>query len=256
MMSVGAMDGLPLGFAQVTEPGCGPGETHAISWWQRPGECAFALVIGRGPGDAAATAAILARDAVGDVVPDVAGGLPLAVRLRRAVQAANLALYEKAIVVPDLAGIEATVTCLGVAGATLAAAHVGDARVYRYRAGALVQLTKDHTWGWEAALAPEAPGADRRTRALGRQLVLTVDVLRTDVVSGDVVLQASRAVGLAVGEGEIAELLAAHLPEGACRALVRRTRQEGVTEPVSVQVAAVGGVADGRTGVASSRPAG
>jgi protein phosphatase len=255
MTSVGAMDGLPVAFAQVSDPGGGNGETHAVSWWRRPGECAFALVAGRGSGDAATAAAVLARDAVADVVPDVAGDLPLAVRLRRAVQAANLALYEKAIVVPDLAGIEASVTCVGVAGSALAAAHVGDARVYRCRAGAVVQLTKDHTWGWEEALAPETPGADRLTRALGRQLVLTVDVLRTDIAPGDVVLQASRAVGLAVGEGEIAELLAAHLPEGACRALVRRARQEGVTGMVSVQVAAVG-AGGGRGGDAATRPAG
>jgi protein phosphatase len=199
----------------------------------------------------------MARDALAGVVPDAVGGLPLAVRLRRAVQAANLALYEKALVVPELAGIEACATCAGVAGTTLIAAHVGDARLYRYRAGVLVQLTKDHTWGWEAALAPGAPEADRLLRALGRQLVLAVDVLRTDVAAGDVVLQASRVLVMTLGEGEIAEILGAHLPEGACRALIRRVRQEGVTEPLSVQIAAAGehdGEGDEVAGDPGSRP--
>lgn len=245
-MSVGARERLPFEFAQVSEPG-GPGvETHAVGWWRLPEECVFSIAVGRADGEAATDAALLARDAVATVVPDAVGELPITVRLRRAVQAANLALYEKAIVVPELAGIEASLTCVGVAGGTLAAAHVGDTRVYRYRAGALVQLTKDHTWGWEAALRPEEPGAERLVRALGRQLVLTVDVLRTEVLPGDVILQGSRAVGVSVGEGEIAELLAAHLPEGACRALVRRVRQEGVDGPVSVQIVSVGTPDPGR----------
>jgi protein phosphatase len=77
------------------------------------------------------------------------------------------------------------------------------------------------------------------TRCLGRELVTAVDVLSFAVRPGDVVAQMSDGIHAALPEAEIAELLESHPPEAACRALVRRSREEGGADNLSVQIAAV-----------------
>src|SRR5262245_13251341 len=74
-----------------------------------------------------------------------AASLSPAKRLYRAVQQANIEVYELALVVPELRGMATTLTAVAIDGVQLAAAHVGDSRLYLARAGEIVQLTKDHT---------------------------------------------------------------------------------------------------------------
>jgi len=92
-------------------------------------------------------------------------------------------------------------------------------------------------------LSPEDARAHPRrnmlTRCLGRELIVGIDVLSMDIRPGDVVVQCSDGVHVAVREEEVAELVTAHPPEAACRALVRRAREEGGEDNLSVQVAAV-----------------
>jgi len=52
-------------------------------------------------------------------------------------------------------------------------------------------------------------------------------------------VQCSDGVHVPVREPEMVELLSAHPPEPACRAFVRRAREEGGEDNLSVQVAAV-----------------
>src|SRR2546428_462745 len=76
-------------------------------------------------------------------------------------------------------------------------------------------------------------------REAGQELIVGIDVLSLDVKPGDVLLQCSDGIHGALGEAELGELLAAHPPEAACRALVRRGREEGGEDNLSAQVAAV-----------------
>jgi protein phosphatase len=66
-----------------------------------------------------------------------------------------------------------------------------------------------------------------------------IDVLTLAMRPGDVLLQCSDGVHGTLGEEEVAELLGAHPPEPACRALVRRAREEGGEDNISAQVASV-----------------
>ncbi len=70
---------------------------------------------------------------------------PAGQRLYRAVQQANIEVYDRAIAVPELHGMATTLTALVVQAGTLTAVHVGDSRLYLVRGGRAVQLTKDHT---------------------------------------------------------------------------------------------------------------
>jgi serine/threonine protein phosphatase PrpC len=175
------------------------------------------------------------------------GGWPVPKRLRRAVQEANLEIYTKAIAVPELRGMGTTLTASAVIGGTLVAVHVGDCRLFLLRDGKLTQLTKDHTWVWEQVqygiVSPDEarlhPRRHMLTRCLGRELIVGIDLLTLDLRAGDVLLQCSDGVHAALAEPEITELLAAHPPEPACRALLRRAREEGGEDNISAQVAAV-----------------
>ena len=77
------------------------------------------------------------------------------------------------------------------------------------------------------------------TRSLGQELIVGIDVLSLDVTPGDVLLQCSDGIHGALEEPEVVELLAAHPPEAACRALVRRAREEGGEDNLSAQIACV-----------------
>jgi serine/threonine protein phosphatase PrpC len=54
-------------------------------------------------------------------------------------------IKRRASVNPDLSGMGATLVCGLFHGASMHFAHVGDSRIYRWRAGELEQLTHDHS---------------------------------------------------------------------------------------------------------------
>jgi len=72
-------------------------------------------------------------------------------RLVRAVQQANIEIYDTAVVVPQLRRMCTTLTALVVDRGEAVAAHVGDSRLYLIREGQILQLTKDHTLAAERA---------------------------------------------------------------------------------------------------------
>jgi hypothetical protein len=160
------------------------------------------------------------------------------------VQQANVDLYSKRITVPDLRQLGAVLTASAVVDGMLLAVHVGDCRLLLLRDGRLSQLTKDHG----ATTSADAAVAERVVmRALGPELVPALDMLRLALRPGDVLCQCPARVHAGLG-AELGELLGAHPPPAACRALVRRAREEGVAD-AGVQVAVVvRGAPDARRG--------
>ena len=76
---------------------------------------------------------------------------PAAQRLYRAVQQANIEIYDRAIAVPELRGMATTLTAVVVDRGEATVVHVGDSRLYLVRGGTITQLTKDHTVAAEKA---------------------------------------------------------------------------------------------------------
>jgi protein phosphatase len=235
-------------FFQLTDPGCvRPENEDAVGHWPHEDGLLFAVADGLGGHVAGEIASTLALEVLAREMERAPGSWPVTKRLRRAIQEANLELYNKAVAVPELRGMGTTLTATVVVGGTLVAAHVGDCRLLLLRDGSATQLTKDHTWVWEQVqyglLSPEQARMHPRrhviTRCLGRELIPAIDVLSLDLRSGDVLAQMSDGVHAALREAEIVELLKAHRPEPACQALVRRGREEGGEDNLSVQVAAV-----------------
>jgi len=235
-------------FFQLTDAGCVQRENEdAVGAWPHGDGMVFAVADGLGGEPAGEVASQLALDVLAREIERAPAGWGVPKRLRRAVQEANLEIYTKGVTVPDLRRMGSTLTASAVAAGTLTAAHVGDTRLYLARDRALAQLTKDHTWVEEQVgyglLAPgEARTHPRRgvlTRCLGHELIVAIDVLTIELRPGDVLLQCSDGLHGLLADAELAEILAAHDPEAACRALIRRGREEGGTGNLSAQVAAV-----------------
>src|SRR5947208_405758 len=192
-------------FFQLTDVGCvREGNEDAVGHWPHEDGLLFAVADGLGGHAAGEVASALALEVLAREMDRAPGSWAVTKRLRRAVQEANLELYNKAIAVPELRGMGTTLTASAVVGGTLVAAHVGDCRLF-----------------------------------LWRELIVGIDVLSMDLRPRDIIVQCSDGIHGAVRDEEVAELVVAHPPEAACRALVRRAREEGGEDNLSVQVAAV-----------------
>ena len=235
-------------FFQLTDVGCVRDlNEDAVGHWPHEDGLLFAVADGLGGHAAGEVASALALEALAREMDRAPGSWPVGKRLRRSVQEVNLELYNKQLAVPELRGMGTTLTATAIVGSALVAAHVGDCRLFLLRDGELTQLTKDHSWVWEqmqyGRLSVDAARVHPRrhvlTRSLGRELIVGIDVLTIDVRPGDVVVQCSDGVHVPIREAEMTKLVSEQPPEAACRALVRRAREEGGDDNLSVQVAAI-----------------
>ena len=120
--------------------------------------------------------------------------------------AANRWLLAQSARSAETAGMATTLTALVLRGRRWHLAHVGDSRAYLWRDGALVRLSEDHTWPH-----PELNNVLRR--AVGLESRLLVDHDDGELAAGDVFVLLTDGVWNALGEVEIAAVLARHVGE-------------------------------------------
>ena len=125
--------------------------------------------------------------------------------------AANRWLLAQSARSAETAGMATTLTALVLRGRRWHLAHVGDSRAYLWRDGALVRLSEDHTWPH-----PELNNVLRR--AVGLESRLLVDHDDGELAAGDVFVLLTDGVWNALGEVEIAAVLARHVGEEKGRA--------------------------------------
>ena len=165
-------------------------------------------------------------------------------RLYRAVQQANIEIYDKAVVVPELRSMATTLTAIVIARGELIAAHVGDTRLYRVRDGQITQLTKDHTVAAERARlgllsdqeARTHPERSTLTRSVGRQLIVSIDQLTTELEHDDVVLVCSDGLYNTLADAEMRDVVRDLEAPLACRALIDRANERGSHDNVTAAV--------------------
>ncbi len=166
-------------------------------------------------------------------------------RLYRAVQQANIEIYDRAVAVPELRGMATTLTALAVDGGDLTAVHVGDSRLYLVRQGRITQLTKDHTLAAERArlglMGKEKARrhADRSvlTRSVGRELIVSRDRISAELEPGDLLLVCSDGLYNVLGDEELARLATGRDAASACRALVEAANARGTPDNLTAAVA-------------------
>lgn len=135
--------------------------------------------------------------------------------LEQAVQTASSEVFRHSMSNPLLFGMGTTLTGLLLQGGQAWVAHVGDSRIYLVRSGRIRQLSEDHSLVQEqiraGILTPEeARHSHLRniiTRSVGFESSVPVDILREEVMEGDVFLLCSDGLSNLVDEEEIAALV-------------------------------------------------
>ncbi len=172
-------------------------------------------------------------------------GMPLPRRLPRAVQQANIDVYDLGVVVPELRGMATTLTALAIEDGALIAAHVGDCRLYCAAPAQITQLTKDHTVTGERVrmgLMSEKRARDHRdrstlTRCLGRELIVAIDRIGDAAAPGrhpDPVQR--RALQRRRRARDAGDRARPARPPAASRALVDAANERGTPDNVSAAV--------------------
>jgi serine/threonine protein phosphatase PrpC len=184
---------------------------------------------------AADVASQMAVDVTLDAYAEQNASLKAEVRLARAAQAANIAIYDRAMVVPELRGMATTLTAVAITDGQLAVAHVGDSRLYLVRGGRALQLTKDHR-----------SGKVMLTRSVGRELIVAIDKITRPLDDGDVLVMCTDGLHNVVTDADIARLTAGVDPARACRALVDAALAGGADDNLTVAVVQPIGLGPGR----------
>ena len=202
----------------------------------------FAIADGMGGAQAGEVASGLAAAAFEEGAAAIHGEDGVATLVR----AANARIFERAVHDPTVAGMgtTATVAVVDENAGTVTLAHVGDSRAYRYRRGALEQLTTDHSLVGELVRsgrltedeAAVHPHRSVITRALGTDADVEVDTLTVEVVPGDLVLLCSDGLSAMVRDEEIARVLEATgaAPREAGEALIAAANAAGGEDNVTV----------------------
>jgi protein phosphatase len=170
--------------------------------------------------------------------------------LAETITAANRAIHDKVREEPVCKGMGTTVVAMTIAPSlpTVAyIAHVGDSRAYRFHAGSLTQLTRDHTLVaelLERGLINEATARaypDRHVLAKGLGMGdVTPEITTTPLTDDDVLVLCSDGLTKMLEDADIASVLSRTRsnPRRACHELVEEALLRGGEDNVTVIVCA------------------
>jgi serine/threonine protein phosphatase PrpC len=171
----------------------------------------------------------------------------LEARLKLAIQAANIAIYNYAESNPTEAGnLGCTVTCAIVDGNSAIVANVGDSRTYFLGKDGLTQITDDHSYVGQlvrdghlkAEEIYEHPQRNVITRALGSQLEVDVDTWICSLEDGDRLFLCSDGVWEMIQDpGEIEDILRSDDLASAVEQMIEAANGYGGTDNIGVVIA-------------------
>jgi serine/threonine protein phosphatase PrpC len=222
----------------------------------------FVLADGVGGHDLGEVASRTAVETVLEGFPRATPGEPHAAVLSRAVQAANMRVYEagKAASVGGV-NMATTIVACALRYDRAVVAHVGDSRCYLIRRGHATALTRDHTVVADqmrlGILSPKeaAQAATKHllSRSLGHDLFVSVDTSEHQILAGDILLLCSDGLHGALSSAEIATTASHGLDlTAAAQNLVDLANENDGGDNVSVQLIRIRGVE--RIGMYRGRP--
>jgi PPM family protein phosphatase len=224
-------------------------EDRAGHWIESPA-CALVVVAdGVGGYEGGEIASEIAVSVTLDTYRESPAVWGVAKRLYRAVQQANIEIYDKAIVVPELRNMGTTITAAVVDGSTLHAAHVGDSRLYLIRDGRITQISKDHTVAAErvrrgllgAAKARTHPEWSTLTRRLGSELIAAIDRITLPLAEGDILVLCTDGLYNAIDDADILTLSSADDANAAAGRLVAEANARGTVDNVTAAIIRITG---------------
>jgi len=181
-------------------------------------------------------APVLERHADEDIAP----------LLMRSVAAANLAVFDASRHTQAYRGMGTTLVVAVFLGDRLVVGHIGDSRLYRWRNGELLSLTRDHSMLQEQidaglitpGVARFAPYKNLLTRALGMEGEVRADVSEHSLAPDDVYLLCSDGLNDMLSDEHMAEILTDHPNlETAGQALMDAANAAGGRDNISLIMA-------------------
>jgi PPM family protein phosphatase len=167
-------------------------------------------------------------------------------RLATGIKLANVRIYERASSEQKFRGMGTTIVSIHFNQAYAYVAHVGDSRVYFFRAGMLKQVTEDHSllndYLKAKKLTPEEieafPHKNVIVRALGMKDTVQVDVSRIDPQDGDIFLLCSDGLSGMVTDQAICDVLKQQKDlQAACAQLIDLANANGGNDNVTCVLA-------------------
>jgi protein phosphatase len=143
-------------------------------------------------------------------------------RTAQSLRDANRAIYDRMLAENDKQGMGTTASVLVLSDGHYLIGQIGDSRIYMLRDGALIQITKDHSYVQEQVdaglLTPEQaryhPYSNVITRCVGASENVEPDLYAGDVRPGDVFLVASDGLTGMVDDRRLQQILLARSGPG------------------------------------------
>lgn len=172
----------------------------------------------------------------------------IAACLRKAIDTANKAIYQKAHGAPEHHGMGTTTTLALVVDSNVHIAQVGDSRAYLIRGGSARQVTKDQSFVQRLIdagrmTAREAEQSEHRNiilQALGPEEKVTCDLYHEKLESADFLVLCSDGLSNQISAEDIAGITrGAARPEEICAALIEEAMHTGAPDNVTVVAARI-----------------
>jgi serine/threonine protein phosphatase PrpC len=255
---------LDLEFAHLSDPGlvrdgnedslghfppATPADVRTRGWL-------FALADGVGGHERGEVASQMAIDSVLEGFRNAAAGVQLSSLLPRLIQNANGEVYAAAG--QGTRGMATTLVLCALRSDQAVISHVGDSRCYLIRDGRATPLTRDHTLATVQAglgLGGEEESSTRHilSRAVGADLVISVDTTQIQLNPEDVLLLCSDGLHGALPAAEIAYVISRRSDlQAAAERLVAIANERDGSDNVSVQLIRIHSVE--RMGMYRGRP--
>jgi PPM family protein phosphatase len=240
--------------AGLTDVGCQrENNEDSYSYWESPADSTFALLgrlaivaDGMGGCEGGQFASHIAVETVEQIYSSSADSDPQQ-RLLEGFRQAHARIQQRARENPGLRGMGTTMTAFALVGDRLYYAHIGDSRLYLFRAGKLRAVTRDHslvsrlveTGIIRAEDADNHPQKHVLTAAVG-----IADDIQPDfsaepmtVEKSDVLLLCTDGLWGQVSDSDLQQALASQSPADACRSLVQLAKDHGGPDNITLQIA-------------------
>ncbi len=211
----------------------------------------FAFVCdGMGGASGGATASSLARGVMQQLLlqaPEACANGEEKAFLIHVIEQANALVFQTAAQDPNLAGMGTTAVCALMKQDQAFIVHAGDSRCYLLRDGALVQLTRDHSYVQGlvdyGTITPEEaethPQRGAITRAVGAEHRIEPDFTSLTIVAGDMLLLCSDGLCKVLTGAEMKQILAKEPLEALPDALILAANEKGGPDNITVVLAAI-----------------
>ncbi len=161
-------------------------------------------------------------------------------------QSAHERIQQCAVEQAQAMGMGTTCTAVSVTGMQMFYAHVGDSRLYLLRDGVLTCLTSDHSQVMDLVRAgivrPEdaeshpARGVLSRAMGVGKRLQADIPPQALELKDGDSLLLCTDGLWSTVSDEQLCDVLQNFSPREACQELVRRSKEGGAPDNITLQV--------------------